>query len=93
MYLKWTFSGATRLSAVKSIHTSRTLAVCELLLADRDDMVVKALSWALRSLSVRDRQPVEAFVAQHGAGVAARVRREVANKLRTGRKTPKAGSG
>jgi 3-methyladenine DNA glycosylase AlkD len=27
----------------------RTLAVCELLLDDRDDMVTKAMSWALRS--------------------------------------------
>ena len=28
----------------------RTLAVCRLLVGDRDDMVVKALSWALREL-------------------------------------------
>lgn len=34
----------------------RTLAVCDLLIADRDDMVVKALSWALRELA--EREPV-----------------------------------
>src|SRR5262245_35145765 len=30
--------------------TARTLMICELLVSDRDDMVVKALSWALRAL-------------------------------------------
>jgi 3-methyladenine DNA glycosylase AlkD len=30
----------------------RTLAVCRLLVADRADMVVKAMSWALRELTV-----------------------------------------
>ena len=34
----------------------RTLAVCAQLAADRDDMVVKALSWALRELIVWDPQ-------------------------------------
>ena len=44
--------------------TSRTLAICEQLAADRDDMVVKALSWALRELSVRwDPDAVRAFLA------------------------------
>jgi len=31
--------------------TRSTLSVCEMLVNDRDDMVVKALSWALRELS------------------------------------------
>ena len=34
--------------------TDRTLMICAMLIADRDDMVVKALSWALRELSKRD---------------------------------------
>ncbi len=29
-------------------------AMCALLVTDRDDMVVKALSWALRDLAKRD---------------------------------------
>ncbi len=66
----------------------RTLAVCRLLVDDRDDMVVKALSWALRVLSEREPGVVDAFVAQKGDALAARVRREVGNKLRTGLKNP-----
>ena len=52
-------------------------------------MVVKAMSWALRELSKHDRAAVEAFVADQGQALAARVRREVATKLRTGLKTPR----
>ena len=66
----------------------RTLRVSRQLLADRDDMVVKALSWALRELAKRDPAAVEEFVATHDAQLAPRVRREVSNKLRTGLKTP-----
>jgi 3-methyladenine DNA glycosylase AlkD len=68
---------------------ARTLAICEALVADRDDMVVKGLSWALRVLSLRDRAAVEAFMARHGDRLAPRVRREVGSKLRTGLKTPR----
>lgn len=68
----------------------RTLAVCSLLIDDRDEMVVKAMSWALRELAKRDPSTVRSFLSEHGARLAARVRREVANKLTTGRKTPRA---
>jgi hypothetical protein len=67
----------------------RTLAVCALLLDDREDMVVKALSWALRELAKREPAAVRAFLARHGDRVAARARREVGNKLRTGLKNPR----
>jgi 3-methyladenine DNA glycosylase AlkD len=60
--------------------------VCALLVGDRHDHVVKALSWALRNLSSRDRAVVERFVAEHGARLAARVKREVGTKLTTGTK-------
>lgn len=66
----------------------RTLAVCRLLVDDRDDMVEKALSWALRCLVPHDRAGVEAFVARYESKLAARVLREVRNKLRTGLKNP-----
>jgi 3-methyladenine DNA glycosylase AlkD len=66
----------------------RTLAVCGLLVDDRDDMVVKALSWALRELVVHDPAAVEAFLEEHDAVLAARVKREVRNKLKTGLKNP-----
>ncbi len=67
--------------------TARTLAICKRLLADRDDMVEKALSWALRELAKRDARAVARFVADHEGRLAARVRREVDNKLRTGLKS------
>ena len=64
----------------------RTLAICRTLAADRDDMVVKALSWALRELSKRDPRAVSSFVEKETARLASRVRREVRTKLETGRK-------
>lgn len=69
--------------------TPRTLAVCRLLVRDRDDMVVKALSWALRELGKRDVEAVRAFLAEHGGALPARVKREVAHKLATGLKSPR----
>jgi len=69
--------------------TSRTLMICEMLLADRDDMVVKALSWALRELSKRDPEAVRRFLHDHGNTLAPRVTREVNSKLQTGLKNPR----
>jgi 3-methyladenine DNA glycosylase AlkD len=68
---------------------ARTLKVCRALVDDRDDMVVKALSWALRELAKRDPQPVIDFLKRYGARMAARVAREVENKLKTGLKNPR----
>jgi 3-methyladenine DNA glycosylase AlkD len=65
----------------------RTLALCERLCDDRDDMVVKALSWALRDLVWWDPEAVRAFLAAHDERLAARVKREVTSKLQTGRKS------
>ena len=69
--------------------TARTLGVCRAVLADRDDMVVKALSWTLRELAKRDHRAVEQFLKAHDGRMAPRVRREVGNKLRTGLKNPR----
>jgi 3-methyladenine DNA glycosylase AlkD len=66
--------------------TARTLEVCRRLAGDRDDMVVKALSWALRELVVWDPAAVRGFLQAHGDVLAARVMREVRTKLETGRK-------
>jgi 3-methyladenine DNA glycosylase AlkD len=60
-----------------------------MLVADKDDMVVKALSWALRALATRDPGAVKRFIDQHQDILAARVIREVGNKLTTGLKNPK----
>jgi len=64
----------------------RTLAIASLLIDDREDMVVKAMSWALRCLVNWDRAAVERFLTEHDARLAARVRRETRTKLRTGKK-------
>lgn len=66
----------------------RTLATCRLLVDDRDDMVVKALSWALRELVIHDPGAVEDFLDEHDDRLAARVKRKVRNKLETGLKNP-----
>jgi 3-methyladenine DNA glycosylase AlkD len=74
----------------------RTLAVCRMLAADQEDMVVKALSWALRELVVHDAQAVRGFLEEHASFLARRVKYEVGNKLKTGLKNPgrkKIGSG
>lgn len=73
--------------------TPRTLAVCEVLVRDRDDMVVKGLSWALRDLSKRDRTATERFLNERERELYARVKREVRNKLETGVKNPRRMSG
>jgi len=67
----------------------RTIEVCELLVFDRDDMVVKALSWALRELSKREPEVVRKFLNTNRGRLAPRVIREVDNKLSTGLKNPR----
>jgi 3-methyladenine DNA glycosylase AlkD len=64
----------------------RTLSICKLVVGDRDDMVQKALSWALRELSKRDKPAVERFIDEYEAKLPGRIKREVIHKLRTGRK-------
>ncbi|HTS64903.1 MAG TPA: DNA alkylation repair protein [Candidatus Acidoferrales bacterium] len=67
----------------------RTLRICSLLIADRDDMVVKAMSWALRALARREPGAVRRFLHENQARLPALVLREVRNKLTTGRKNPR----
>lgn len=69
----------------------RMLPFCEMLLDDRDDMVEKAMSWVLRELAVPHPGTVREFLAKHEDRLAARVLREVRNKLETGVKNPKGG--
>jgi 3-methyladenine DNA glycosylase AlkD len=69
--------------------TLRTLMVCETLASDKDDMVAKGMSWALRDLSKRDPEAVEKFVEEHKDELPALVKREVRNKLTLGVKNPR----
>ena len=66
----------------------RTLRICRSLAGDQDDMVAKALSWALRELVVHDAGAVKEFLDEYDQVLAARVKREVNNKLETGLKNP-----
>jgi 3-methyladenine DNA glycosylase AlkD len=67
----------------------RTLMLCRALRDDRDDTVVKALSWALRELAKREPARVARFIREEEVCLASRVIREVKTKLETGRKTRK----
>jgi 3-methyladenine DNA glycosylase AlkD len=64
----------------------RTLMVCEALKEDHDDMVVKAMSWALRELSKVDHDAASRFLEDNQEVLHKRVVRELSTKLRTGRK-------
>jgi 3-methyladenine DNA glycosylase AlkD len=66
----------------------RTLSICKMLLDDHDDMIVKAMSWALRALSKRNPEQTAVFIERHRERLHSRVVREVGNKLRTGLKNP-----
>ena len=66
----------------------QTFAICRMLVKDHDDMIVKALSWALRELVVHDSQAVKEFIRRHQDELATRVIREVRNKIETGLKNP-----
>ena len=70
---------------------ARTLRVCRQLIDDRDEMVVKAMSWALRELVVHDSKAVREFLGKNVGRLAPRVMREVKNKLETGLKNPRLG--
>jgi 3-methyladenine DNA glycosylase AlkD len=64
----------------------RTLRICKILITDYDDMIVKAMSWALRELSKSDKKAVEEFLVENEGTLHPRVKREVNTKLVTGKK-------
>jgi len=66
--------------------TARTIRVCERVVDDHHDMIQKALSWALRELSKRDREAVISFRERYEDRLANRVVREVNHKLDFGTK-------
>ena len=66
--------------------TPRTLAVCEKVVDDREDLIRKALSWALRELSKRDPLAVREFLEKYENRLAGMVIREVSHKLDFGTK-------
>ncbi|MGC1686848.1 MAG: DNA alkylation repair protein [Candidatus Acidiferrales bacterium] len=67
----------------------RTLQVCRILEKDRDPMVVKAMSWALRELAKVQPRAVRAYLGERKTILAPLVLREVQSKLETGLKNPR----
>jgi 3-methyladenine DNA glycosylase AlkD len=64
----------------------QTLEICELVIDDHQDMINKALSWALRELSKVTKKPVEEFIENYKDRLHRRVLREVTCKLEKGTK-------
>jgi 3-methyladenine DNA glycosylase AlkD len=65
---------------------ARTLMICKKVISDREKLIVKALSWALRELSKSDKPAVERFMEKYDLLIAPLARREIYTKLETGRK-------
>jgi 3-methyladenine DNA glycosylase AlkD len=66
--------------------SEQTLEICKHVVDDHEDMIVKALSWALRELAKVEPKPVAEFLEQNKNRLAKKVVREVTAKLETGRK-------
>ena len=58
------------------------------LIDDKEDLIVKAVSWVLREAIKYDSDAVRDFLCCHEDRLAARIKREVTNKLETGLKNP-----
>jgi len=67
---------------------AKMLRYTKYLLDDREDLIVKALSWVLRSAIKYDRSAVIDFLDAHNDRLAPRIKREVGHKLTTGLKNP-----
>lgn len=64
----------------------KTLKICYLAINDHSDLIIKAMSWALRELSKVDKHVVWDFIQTHEQELHPRVLREVKTKLITGKK-------
>lgn len=84
-----------RLGLVASVHLNRdgsshgawTLTQVDRLVDERDPMITKAISWSLRQMTRHQASDVEAYLETRDDRIAALPKREVRNKLRTGRKS------
>jgi len=66
--------------------SKRTIEICRLVVDDHKEMIVKALSWALRELAKIDDESVIDFIDEYKNRLHKKVLREVKNKLETGLK-------
>ena len=68
-----------------------TLKLIDQVKTERHPMITKAVSWALREMTRKHPDQVVAYLKRSEDSLAAHVRREVNNKLRTGLKSGKGG--
>ncbi|MCP4313356.1 MAG: DNA alkylation repair protein [Bacteroidetes bacterium] len=66
--------------------SEQTLEVCKNAVDDHEEMIVKAMSWALRELAKIEKEPVAEFLERYKDRLHRKVIREVTAKLETGRK-------
>ncbi len=66
--------------------STRTFEICRLVVDDHQEMIIKALSWALRELAKIDRESVIDFIIEYKNSLHKKVLREVNSKLETGLK-------
>ena len=64
----------------------QTIEICKLVVNDHEDMIIKALSWALRELAKVEKQPVIDFIDNYKDKLHKKVLREVSNKIEIGTK-------
>jgi len=67
----------------------RTMEICRLVVDDQEEMIIKALSWALRELAKIDKESVAEFINEYKNRLHKKVLREVKSKLETGLKNVK----
>ncbi len=72
-------------------HGRWTLRQVDRLIDERDPMITKAVSWALRQMIEHQADAVTEYVESRSGRLAALARREVRNKLTTGRKSGRSG--
>jgi len=65
---------------------SQTLSICQLAVEDHEEMIIKALSWALRELAKVDPESVAEFMELHREKLHKKALREVTHKLEFGTK-------
>jgi len=65
----------------------QTLEICKLVVDDHEDMIIKALSWALRELTKVEKKAVIEFIDNYKDKLHKKVLREVTNKIKIGTKS------